>query len=430
MKMSDTTSMPQKTSDLGHGSSNLPARHRIGRIWQTIYFLSTLFGIIILTILLLDIINDSFGYVAITSKVNELTLTESGAPLEDISKEELIIVLEKNLRPNRLKTIIQEKPLEERDTTDLLSIATKEVVQPKVVAVWGLADSIFRKNEIPIQATEIAIQKKIDPATVQIRFVSWLDDDFVTSPQSSDALYAGVRTAMLGSIYVILFTILVAFPIGIGAAIYLQEYASSNWINRLIQTNINNLAGVPSIIYGMLGLAIFVRSLSALTSGAIVNYPNADPNNGRTILSAGLTMALLVLPVIIINAQEAIKAVPNSLREAAYGVGATQWQTVWHHVLPSALPGILTGAILATSRAMGETAPLIIVGASTFITFDPDGIFSKFTVLPIQVYQWTSRPQPEFRAIAAAAILVLLALLLTLNATAILLRNRFSRRLP
>ena len=266
------------------------------------------------------------------------------------------------------------------------------------MAVWGLADSLLRADEIPAEATEIAIQKNIDPATISIVFVNWLTRDFITSPQSSDALYAGVRTAILGSLYIIAITILVAFPIGIGASIYLQEYAQDNAINRLIQTNINNLAGVPSIIYGMLGLTIFVRALSPLTSGAFIGYPDADPNNGRTILSAGLTMALLILPVIIINGQEAIKAVPNSLREAAYGVGATKWQTVWHHVLPNAIPGILTGTILSMSRAIGETAPLVIIGASTYITFDPDSVFSKFTTLPIQIYQWTSRPQDEFRA--------------------------------
>ena len=193
----------------------------------------------------------------------------------------------------------------------------------------------------------------------------------------------------------------------------------------MIQTNINNLAGVPSIVYGRLGLAIFVRALETFTSGAMFGITDA---NGRTIMSAGLTMGILVLPLVIINAQEAIKAVPDSIRQAAFGVGATKWQTVWSHVLPSALPGILTGSILAMSRAVGETAPLIIVGASTFISQDPSGPFSKFTALPIQIYQWTSRAQSEFHNIAAAAILVLLILLLTLNASAILLRNRFQRR--
>jgi phosphate transport system permease protein len=219
--------------------------------------------------------------------------------------------------------------------------------------------------------------------------------------------------------------ILFALPIGTGAAIYLQEYATKNFLNRIIQTNINNLAGVPSIVYGMLGLAIFVRALEPFTSGSMFGVTDS---NGRTILSAGLTMGILVLPLIIINAQEAIKAVPDSLRQAAFGVGATRWQTIWHHVLPNALPGILTGSILAVSRAIGETAPLIIVGASTFISIDPDGPFSKFTALPIQIYQWTTRAQTEFHAIAASAIIVLLILLLTLNATAVLLRHRVQRK--
>jgi phosphate transport system permease protein len=221
-------------------------------------------------------------------------------------------------------------------------------------------------------------------------------------------------------------TILVAFPVGLGAAIYLEEYADRrSRINRIIQTNIDNLAGVPSIVYGILGLAIFVRVLGPLTSGALFG---SESDNGRTILSAALTMALLVLPLIIINAQEAIRAVPNTLREAAYGLGATRWQTIWYHVLPYAMPGIMTGNILAISRAIGETAPLIVVGAATFITQDPSGPFSRFTALPIQIYNWTTRPQPEFRNIAAAAILVLLVSLLSLNAAAIFLRNRFGRR--
>ena len=233
---------------------------------------------------------------------------------------------------------------------------------------------------------------------------------------------------MLGSLWVIFITLLFAFPLGVGAAIYLEEYAGDLWINRLIQTNINNLAGVPSIIYGILGLAIFVRALEPVTSGAFLGTMDPTTANGRTILSAGLTLGLLILPLIIINAQEAIRAVPSSLRQASFGLGATKWQTIWHHVLPNSIPGILTGTILAISRALGETAPLVVVGASTFITFDPTSPFSKFTALPIQIYQWTSRPQAEFRNIAAAAIIVLLMILLSLNAVAVVLRNKYSNK--
>jgi phosphate transport system permease protein len=213
----------------------------------------------------------------------------------------------------------------------------------------------------------------------------------------------------------------------VGAAIYLEEYGGSSRAAQIIETNINNLAGVPSIIYGMLGLAVFVRAFEALTSGRIFGVVDPTTANGRTVLSAGLTLGLLILPLIIINAREAIRAVPNSLREAGYGLGATKWQTIRAHVLPNAIPGIMTGVILAVSRALGETAPLVVIGASTFIVIDPNSPFSKFTTLPIQIYQWTSRPQPEFQHLAAAAIVVLLVLLLAMNATAILLRNKYRR---
>lgn len=402
--------------------TNLPTRHRISKVWRGLFLASTVFGMLALAVLLIDIITDSFGYVAVEYKTGSAELTENGRPLDELSSEELIAILQTKLSKNRLRTVQAEMPLDERDRGDLADLVLKEVMRPQVEASWGLIESIFNRDEVLAEAAQ-------EYPDAQVYFSTWLNQRFLSTPQSTDPLYAGVRTAILGSLYVIAITILVAFPIGIGAAIYLQEYATDNGLNRLIQTNINNLAGVPSIIYGMLGLAIFVRGLGLLTSGALLGAPDADPNSGRTILSAGLTMALLILPVIIINAQEAIKAVPGSIREAAYGVGATKWQTVWHHVLPNAIPGILTGTILAMSRAFGETAPLIIVGASTYITFDPNGIFSKFTTLPIQIYQWTSRPQAEFRNIAAAAIIVLMAMLLSLNAVAILVRNRYSRRL-
>lgn len=316
-----------------------------------------------------------------------------------------------------------------RTQEEVYQVVLAEVIQPRVVASWSLVESVFNRDAI---ATEIAGNHP----DAEMVFRSWLTVDFVTSPQSSTPELAGVRTAIFGSLWVILITIMVAFPLGVGAAIYLEEYANDirspflRRVNSIIQTNINNLAGVPSIIYGMLGLAVFVRIMEPFTSGRLFGAV-ADPTtaNGRTILSAGMTLALLILPLIIINAQEAIRAVPSSLRQASYGLGATKWQTIWHHVLPNALPGILTGTILAMSRAVGETAPLVVIGASTAIFVDPSGPFSKFTVLPIQIYQWTARPQDEFRNIAAAAIIVLLILLLTLNATAVLLRNRFSRSL-
>lgn len=402
------------------GEANLSARRRTGAIWRTIFQLSTIIGILALGALIFTIIDKSFGYVLFVYEVDPAELAVGGTPLEQLSREQLIQVFQQNVSAGVFRNQQRIQPLAERSREDFLRLINEYVLEPDIVQTWSLYDSLFNRDQVLFRAQQVE--------GGQLVFTSWIDPQFLTSPQSRDPLFAGARTAILGSLWIIVVTIVVAFPTGIGAAIYLEEYAGDNWFNRFIQTNINNLAGVPSIIYGMLGLAIFVRTLGSLTSGAAFGFTEPASGNGRTILSAGLTLALLVLPLLIINAQEAIRAVPNSLREASYGLGATKWETVWHHVLPSALPGMLTGAILSISRAIGETAPLVVIGAATYITSDPGSIFSRFTTLPIQIYQWTSRPQAEFRNLAAAAILVLMVLLLTLNTSAILLRNRFSRR--
>ena len=236
--------------------------------------------------------------------------------------------------------------------------------------------------------------------------------DFIDSFPSRKPENAGIKAALWGTIWMMAFTASFAIPIGMGAAIYLEEYASRNWLTRVIQTNIANLAGVPSIVYGILGLALFVRAMDL----------------GRSVLAGSLTMALLVLPIVIITSQEALRAVPSSIREAAYAVGASRWQVVRHQVLPVALPGMFTGMILALSRAIGETAPLIMIGALLFVPFTPAGPLDRFTALPIQIFNWAARPQAEFQENAAAGILVLLAVLLSMNAFAILLRNHFQAR--
>jgi phosphate transport system permease protein len=382
---------------------------------------STIVGIIALVALMLNIINGAFGYVVYEAKVDPDTLTVDGIPIQEQSKEQLVARLQSTLSSGAYKKLENEKHFAARSREEVYQLVVERIIRPQVVEVWNLWPSLTQANRIRAEVAR-------DHPGAELDFVSWLNTDFVTRPQTSEPFTAGVRTAILGSLWTILFTILLAFPIGVGAAIYLEEYASDTWLNRIIQTNINNLAGVPSIVYGILGLAIFVRALEPLTSGEVFGLVDPTTANGRTVLSAGLTLGLLVLPIIIINAQEAIRAVPSSLRNASYGVGATKWQTVWSHVLPTAMPGILTGTILAVSRAIGETAPLVVVGASTAISFDPSSPFSKFTTLPIQIYQWTSRPQDEFRSLAAASILVLLVLLLSLNASAVLLRNRFSGR--
>jgi len=395
---------------------SLSGRYRTASIWQALFFSALVIAILSLAALLYNIMDGSFGYVAFEYKNDPTEFTTK--PLDDLNQQELLDILKANLSSGAYKKLDNEKPMETRSKAVLYTLVLERLIQIDTKQTWSMTDSVLRSAEIKAEVAEKYPQAKLE-------FRSWLTPVFLTTPMSSKAEFAGVRTAILGSLWMVGIAILFALPIGTGAAIYLQEYATKNFLNRIIQTNINNLAGVPSIVYGMLGLAIFVRALESFTSGSMFGVTDS---NGRTILSAGLTMGILVLPLVIINAQEAIKAVPDTLRQAAFGVGATRWQTIWHHVLPNALPGILTGSILAVSRAIGETAPLIIVGASTFISIDPDGPFSKFTALPIQIYQWTTRAQSEFHAIAASAIIVLLVLLLTMNAAAILLRNRFQRK--
>jgi phosphate transport system permease protein len=402
-------------------SYNLPKRHKIAGAWLIFFQLSTFVGILALSALLYNIINDSSGFVAFKTKEDPNAVT-GGVPFGELTQDQLISILQENLSPYRYRTLENEKPFYERSHSELVGIINLEIIKPTIEETWSLMDSLLNKEDI-IRT----VQTEYPGAYLQFRV--WMSKDFLTLPQSSDPLVAGVKTAILGSIWVIFITIVIAFPIGVGAAIYLEEYANGKrWINRVIQTNINNLAAVPSIIYGILGLTIFVRILEPLTSGAIFGFGEPSTTNGRTILSGGLTLAILVLPIIIINAQEAIRAVPASLRQASYGMGATQWQTIWHHVLPNSVPGILTGTILALSRAFGETAPLIVVGVSTYITVNPSNIFSKFTTLPAQIYQWTARPQDEWRNLAAAAIIILLILLISMNTIAVILRNKYTRK--
>jgi phosphate transport system permease protein len=238
--------------------------------------------------------------------------------------------------------------------------------------------------------------------------------DLLTHFPSFNPKIAGLESALMGTIWLMVVCAAFIVPVGVATAIYLEEYADARrWWNRAIEVNIQNLAAVPSIVYGILGLAFLVRGPLSL---------------GRVILSGALTLALLVLPVVIIAGREAIRAVPSSIRDGSLALGATKWQTIWRQVLPAAVPGVATGVILALSRAIGETAPLILVGAATFVAFNPSGLDSAYTALPLQIYNWISQPQAEFKVLAAAGIIVLLALLLTMNSLAIWLRNRFERQ--
>ncbi len=239
----------------------------------------------------------------------------------------------------------------------------------------------------------------------------WLDMQFLRDFPSRFPERAGIKSALYGTLWLIGLTAAFSIPVGVAAAIYLEEYAKRSRVNSLIEISLANLAGVPSIVYGILGLTIFVRWLGL----------------GRSVMAGAMTMSLLILPIIIIASREALRAVPDSIRQAASALGATQWQTIRHHVIPSAMPGILTGTILALSRAIGETAPLIMIGALTYVAFVPKGPMDAFTALPIQIFNWVSRPQQEFHELAAAGIVVLLAVLLLMNATAVIIRHRSQR---
>lgn len=241
--------------------------------------------------------------------------------------------------------------------------------------------------------------------------IRWLDLQFLTEFPSRFPEQAGIKSALWGTVWLIVLTAGISIPVGVAAAIYLEEFSPKDRLSQLIEVNIGNLAGVPSIVYGILGLVLFVRFLAL----------------GRSVLAGSLTMTLLILPVIIIASREALRAVPDSIRQAAFALGATRWQAVRAQVLPVALPGILTGVILALSRAIGETAPLVMIGALTYVAFVPEGPLDAFTALPIQIFNWASRPQEEFHQLAAAGIIVLLATLLLMNATAVWIRQRAER---
>lgn len=574
--MSEAGQMNKLKMD-GSYQEHLAGRQQRGRIWGGFFFVSNFIGLLVLIVLVLHVFNSTVGLVVLRNSVDSQTLSQR--PLDELSDDEFfgllveqlggrarvvirdrlsvvppsdftIVPLAEALAGARLPESLQELTINELSAdqirevlmlnlsrSDANDIMTDQVIKPTVIRTWPLLESVLNREQIESIVAE-------DYPDDQLEFRSWLSWDFITSSVSSSATTAGLRTSLLGSIWIVSITGIASLIIGVGAAIYLEEYATDNWLTRLIEINIRNLAAIPSIIYGMLGLAVFGFALATITGGYLFgqNLPTqsgeqivgsiqavlgeetltgdarndlreslviarsdqdqtvqimADAitsntlesgekealirlflsyrlpsvetlgwfstpsieqahfdlqdivrgklssdqldglaeslrsygtfnTNGRTVLSAGLTLALLILPLIIVNAQEALRAVPSSIREASYGLGATRWQTTSRQVLPAALPGIMTGVILAVSRAIGETAPLLVVGASTFIGIDPNGFFSKFTVIPIQIYQWTSRPEQEFRAVAAAAIIALLVLMLSLNALAIFIRNRFS----
>ncbi|QQE64758.1 phosphate ABC transporter, permease protein PstA [Leptolyngbya sp. BL0902] len=293
------------------------------------------------------------------------------------------------------------------DQASALSALSRRKLIDQIIKYLSLGAVIFSLSVLAILLIDVLIDG--------LPVLSW---SFLTSFPSRRPADAGLVSALVGTIWVMVLVALFTFPIGVGAGIFLEEFVSDSWFAKVIEINISNLAGVPSIIYGLLGLQVFVRIMFPITQG-------------RSVLSGALTLSLLVLPIVIIATRESLRAIPNSLRQAGYALGATRWQVVRAHILPLAFPGILTGVILALSRAIGETAPLITIGALTYIPFLPElslrGLQSPFTVLPIQIFNWVSRPQPAFHALAAGGIIVLMVILLMMNSLAIYLRNRFQK---
>lgn len=430
------------------------SRHRRGNRMRVLYFSSLIVAMIALLVLASTIVNGAFGLVLNNYAIDPDTLAEK--PYAELNSQELANIIVAN-NPRRVLVTVRDAlskvapdtftrtPLEEAlngtvpqefvglTITDLTpeqqgqllavnlsadqvrDIIDRDILKPEVLKSWRLLDSWFSRESIQNE-----VENKYPPdeyPNTELVWRSWLSADFVTGMLESNPAETGILPALLGTLWLAVVTITFALPVGVGAAIYLHEYAQRGWFSRLIEINIRNLAGVPSIIYGMLGLAVFVGA----------GFPLSF-NFDRTIIAGGLTLGLLILPVIIVSSREALRAVPNSIREASYGLGATKWQTISRQVLPSALPGIMTGLILGVSRAIGETAPLVVVGAAAFINTLPDGPGSRFTALPMLIYNWTSQPNEQYRNAASAAIIVLLIVLLTLNATAIIVRNRASSK--
>ncbi len=305
----------------------------------------------------------------------------------------------------------------------MTSATTSAVTRPlhgKSVPIGGVIFQIFLLLSLLFALAVLGVLI-IDVVTRGMPVFQERGADFLTSNLSTRPAQAGIAQGIIGTMLIAVLVALIAFPLGVMTAIYLEEYAPDNRVTRLITINIRNLAGVPSVVYGLLGLAVFVPLVAAVAGGT-----------GRNIVTASITLAVLVLPIVIITASEALRAVPRALREGGYGVGASRWEVTRRLVLPAAFPGILTGTVLSLSRALGETAPLIIIGASTtfFSTGDQSflqSLFGSFTALPVIVFGWSSRPQDDFRALTAAAIVILLIVTLFANAVAILLRNKYER---
>jgi phosphate transport system permease protein len=387
------------------------ARRRIGRLFAAVTLLPVILALAFVAVLLFDVLSDTLSWQVVRPANSGETFAWSRAPLggdrvvrlelaaQGLSEEEIAQTLADPEQRRLFRARNRVELMWYTDDGPLRWVVTNS--RDRRLADVGLFAGMRQLTEL---RRELA-----DDENLYLN--PWLDWSFLQQNASRTPIVAGLRTAMAGTLWVIGLVILIALPLGIGTAIYLEEYAVDNRLTRLIEVNIRNLAGVPSIVYGILGLYVFVR-LARI---------------GPTVLAAALTLALLILPVVVIASREAIRSVPGSLRLASYGLGATKWQTVRLVVLPNAVPGIVTGTILSIARAIGETAPLLLVGAAAFVPYLPEGLLSNYTVIPVQIYSWVSENDAEFRHVASAAIVALLAVLAILYAAAYYLRRRFER---
>lgn len=394
-----------------HGTDRANRRRRIGKAFSTSTFIPVALALAFIAVLLFDVVTDSVSWQVVQPSNSGATFAWSRAPLggERLVRLELAA---QGLDPAEIEAILADPEairlfharnrlelMWHTDDGPLRWVVTS--ARDRRVADVGLLDGFARVG---------ALRENLDEGE-NLYLNPWLDAGFLAKNASRTPIMAGMRTALVGSLWVITLVILIAVPLGVGSAIYLEEYTRPSRLTWLIEVSIRNLAGIPSIVYGILGLYVFVRALGF----------------GPSLLAAACTLSLLILPVVIIAAREAIRSVPSSLRQASYGLGATRWQTVQAVVLPNAVPGIVTGVILAVARAIGETAPLLLVGAAAFVTYLPDGFLSPYTVVPVQIYSWVGENDPEFAHVAAAGILVLLVVLVLLYAVAFALRRRFER---
>ena len=390
----------------------LAARKRAGTIFKWVTFVPVVLAIALIIVLFTDTITDAFSWQVVEPANSVQSFAWSQAPL---GQDEQIIRLElaaQGLSQEEINAFLNDpeevRLFYARNRIELMPVTAQGPFRWVVTSARDDREADYGFFEGWAQQGEIRSGLE-EGQTFYLN--PWLDFSFFTKNASRTPVVAGIHTALVGSLWVIGLVILFALPLGVGTAIYLEEYAPKNRLTDFLELNIRNLAGIPSIVYGILGLYIFVRLA----------------NIGPTILAAALTLMLLILPVVIIASREAIRSVPSSLREASYGLGATKWQTVSRVVITNCVPGIMTGLILAVARAIGETAPLLLVGAAAFVPFLPNGPLDRYTVMPIQIYAWVSENDVEFAHVASAAIIVLLAVLLILYGLAFYIRRRFER---